>query len=457
MFVVVAGVAILAALVLFLRSGDDVEIADDRVELEGDSEASDEPGGDDSDGEGVEPGVDSETEDELDFGFGPPPSQEDRSPIEVANGAVDEFEGEINENQFDVFEIDVERGDELVVSVESSEFDTLLRAVDPTGDQVAGNDDADATAGLASSLDSQIAFLAETTGTYGLEILSYDAEASGEYLLTVDRTGEGVVPDGESGDLEFEPALNPGSAGLEDAAVLTIAPNGADAISGALDDPAAYDSYTFQLEAGETVSITAEANPEGELDTFITVVDGAGGVVAINDDAAFDGVVGQATDSQLELRVVEAGDYSVQVASYASISSGEYTLGIQRSAGDGGGAPPVDELLELDSSLFIDPGETLVVDGSVETETFYDLLLEAGDRITVTVESADPAAFDPAVFLSFGVYDVAANDDAPSSSALADPFDSQIDITTANTGIHTIAVLGFGGSTGDFTMTVQRN
>lgn len=462
-FIVIASVVIFAGLVAIFRTGDDAaDAADvDRVEVEvveeDDSEEVDEPNEPDDQDDDADPSSDSDDSGSTDGDsvFGAEPVQEDVSEIQVANGSVDEFEGEIGPNGFDVFQLDLEQGTEVIVSVQANngEFDTLLRAVGPSGEQVAGNDDADASAGLFSIFDSQVVFVADAGGTYELEVLSYDASMGGSYVLTVDRTGEGFVPE----DVEFAPALEPGSGGLEDSVVLTTGPNAVETLLGNLEDPTAFDSFSFELEAGETVTISAEGDPTGALDAFMTLANEAGAIVAINDDARAQGVVGQTTDSYLEVRVVEAGTYAVEVASFAAQSSGEYTLTIARTESDGGGAPPVDELRELDSSLFIDPGETLTVEGTVEFEALYDLVLDAGDRVTITVESADPATFDPAVFLSFGAFDIGANDDAADPSTVADQFDSRIELTTANTGIHTIAILGFAGSSGDFTMTVERN
>ena len=97
-----------------------------------------------------------------------------------------------------------------------------------------------------------------------------------------------------------------------------------------------YNSYNFELEAGDTLVITAERGDLSDLDTTLTVLFGGesggqdGDEVAYNDDADVSGL-GSSLDSQIELTVSESGSYDVQVSSFAGGSAGEYDLTVARN------------------------------------------------------------------------------------------------------------------------------
>ena len=456
LFALLLGGGLVAAL-LFARSSADetsARTADNAAATEADDVNID----GDPDGGGADPVNDADTP-----GFFDAPVAEDRTVIDVAAGGVEQFEGSIDGNAFDSFELALEAGDVVLVSVEADsgeQLDTQLRAVDPDGLQAAANDDAPETAGLANTFDSQISFEAEQSGIYVLEVLAFNAQQVGGYVLTVDRSisaGEQQADDVGVFDPDGPTAPVFGEGGIEDTIVLSTLPNEAEVVRTALDDGTAIDVFTFQLEAGETVGITVEAGEGAGIDPFIVLSEADGDVVVVNDDAPIGAAVGGALDSSLAIRVPRAGTYVLEVFAFNGLG-GDYTFSLERGEGDGGGVLPFEELeADLESSLFIERGESVTIDGRLEDLSAFDLILEDGDTVTISVVATDSTPFDPFVFLDFDGMNVGFNDDAEVQFSDS-RFDSQLILSTANTGVHTIFVARFDGATdGNFTMTVERN
>lgn len=388
---------------------------------------------------------------DLPLGSVEDPVAEDTTAITVADGELERFDGEIGPNGFDTFTIDLEAGVEVVVSAEAGQptLDTVIRVVGPVGNQIDSNDDAAQSANLASQFDSQVIFIVEEEGTHTFEVLGFDAQSVGPYVLTVNRTGE--VADSA---IEAAPAT-PVELVLEDETNLSTAANEAEVVEGSLDSPLGFDSFIVDLEAGETVNITVEGADDGPLDPFITLTNPDLGVVGTNDDAIAELAVGRPQDSQLVTQVQQTGTYVIDVTSFAAQTSGAYVFTLERGEGDGAEVA-VPELAGGERDLVIEPGGQIVVEGSVALGLeLYDIVLEAGDIVIITVEAVDPA-LDPVAGLRFGENDLGFNDDSEDPTAVNDPFDSQFIISTANTGIHQIFVAGIQGSTGAFTLTVAR-
>ena len=125
-FVLLAGGVLIA--IAAVRGADEVAI-DAGSEVEDSVDAPD--GSDEADTSDA--GVGSEGDDDLPLGTFVDPVQEDTTAIAVADGELEQFDGEIAMNGFDLFEIDLEPGDGVVVSVEANQLtlDTLLRVVGP--------------------------------------------------------------------------------------------------------------------------------------------------------------------------------------------------------------------------------------------------------------------------------------------------------------------------------------
>lgn len=110
----------------------------------------------------------------------------------VDRGAVGELNDSISLGTYDSATIDLEAGDTVQITVRTSiesDLDTNLTLVfQDTGTVVAENDDAPFEADLPSSLDSQIDVVIDETGTYEIQIGSFEGLSAGDYNLTVARS-----------------------------------------------------------------------------------------------------------------------------------------------------------------------------------------------------------------------------------------------------------------------------
>jgi hypothetical protein len=114
--------------------------------------------------------------------------------------------------------------------------------------------------------------------------------------------------------------------------------------SGHIDSTAPYKSYPFELAAGQSVLITAEAT-EGDLDTYLTLYDPSGASVAENDDR----ITGEILDSVIGYTATVGGTYTVKVSRYEpGDSSGDFVLNI--TIGDESVLAGLDSLLRVELS-----------------------------------------------------------------------------------------------------------
>jgi hypothetical protein len=114
--------------------------------------------------------------------------------------------------------------------------------------------------------------------------------------------------------------------------------------SGYIDSTAPSKSYTFELQAGQSALITAEAT-SGDLDTYLTLYDPSGASVAENDDRN----PGEILDSALGYTATVGGTYTVRVSRYEpGDSSGNFVLNI--TIGDESVLAGLDQLLRIQLS-----------------------------------------------------------------------------------------------------------
>jgi len=90
---------------------------------------------------------------------------------------------------YDLWEFEVEAGQQLTITMTSKDFDSFL-AVFPPGMPSLRNDDG------ASDIDAQIILTAEQAGTMTIHAASYDVEAVGQYQVVVTVAQEEIKPAG---------------------------------------------------------------------------------------------------------------------------------------------------------------------------------------------------------------------------------------------------------------------
>jgi hypothetical protein len=96
----------------------------------------------------------------------------------------------------DLYEINLEAGQQITVTMSSSAFDTYLSLLRGPGDQLVDNDD-----GAEGQTDSRLSYRAQAPGRYFIAATSFGAAKQGPYRLQVKAGVEG------------EPVTEPSSKG----------------------------------------------------------------------------------------------------------------------------------------------------------------------------------------------------------------------------------------------------
>ncbi|MEL6407732.1 MAG: PPC domain-containing protein [Chloroflexota bacterium] len=111
--------------------------------------------------------------------------------IEVGDSVDGEADDEVVE-----YEIELEEGQEIEISVESDDFDTYLTLLDEDGDEVASDDDG------GDDLNSLIIYEVEDDGTYTIEVGAFPngADADGDFELSVEEVGNSSSGDKDDDD-----------------------------------------------------------------------------------------------------------------------------------------------------------------------------------------------------------------------------------------------------------------
>jgi hypothetical protein len=200
-----------------------------------------------------------------------------------------------------------------------SDFDGYLTLYSPSLELLQTNDDADDSDGNEENYESVVIAETSESGTYLIVASTYSAESSGALELSakdifvVDDTG-------------LDGALTPPTS-------LDAVLNEADDID---DDARYYDTFTLELTAPTTVTITMTSEP---IDTYLKILDESGNLIAENDDKEFvddsattdyDESLDFTLNSELTLDL-EAGSYQIQALSY---NTGYYQLFVQGEGDD---------------------------------------------------------------------------------------------------------------------------
>ena len=110
--------------------------------------------------------------------------------LEVELDAVLNADNSIERGQFDLGIIELVAGDTVILTVETdstSSLDPTVGLFDSVGNEVAFNDDAGFESGLDNGFDSQLEVTVNETGTYYIEIGSYQDASGGSYTVTAER------------------------------------------------------------------------------------------------------------------------------------------------------------------------------------------------------------------------------------------------------------------------------
>lgn len=265
-------------------------------------------------------------------GSGAEPPPQAPAPTPVGQPQVQRFEGRLGPQSptdaagrfFAVHDVVFHRGQRVTVTMESAEFDTVLR-VEPAVGEAIENDDV-----APPATNSRVDFTAPMDGRYRIVATTYARGMAGGYVI---QTQAGAPGQGLTVVTGTQPAAN---AQVGAGGTLTSGRPVNEYLSPG--DPSSggrfVRAYRLEGRAGDLVRLRLESSA---FDTTLALV-AANGQRWYNDDTT-----PQDTNSSVQVTLPAAGSYRVEVSSYRPGASGPFTLSYTSSArpvvGPNGAAP----------------------------------------------------------------------------------------------------------------------
>ncbi len=195
-------------------------------------------------------------------------------------------------------------------------------------------------------------------------------------------------------------------------------------------------TYTFAGAEGQGASISLWAGGNFSLDTFLTLRDPNGVVIAEDNDS------GEGSNSYIEIILPADGTYTIVVSGYVG-TVGWYGLQLNLTDGATDTAPAV----ELPQGLPISSGvgEIGVID-TPEAENYYAFDAVAGQGVQIAMWSGGNQTLDPLVVLLDPQGYVFAEDDNGAGQGL----NSFMRVVTPMSGTYTIIARGAKGTVGAY-------
>ncbi len=266
-----------------------------------------------------------------------------------------DFSGEIGDNfnlsfledDVDLFEFQLDEGDQIVADIDAEEIgsflDPVLRIFDSLGNEVAVSDD-DPAPGEDFTLDSFIEFEAQFSDTYYVGVSSF---SNFDYNPFIEGSGSG--DGGSTGSYDLELSVGSDLIGGEPndtinqaiATGLSSATPGTFDFSGEIGDnfnlsflEDDVDLFEFQLDAGDQIVADIDADQFGSLlDPVLRIFDSLGNQVAVSDDDPAPGE-GFTLDSFIEFEAQFSDTYYVGVSSFSNFDYNPFVEG----SGSGNGS-----------------------------------------------------------------------------------------------------------------------
>jgi hypothetical protein len=188
-------------------------------------------------------------------------------------------------------------GRTYTIDLRSDDFDAFLRLEDPSGKQVAEDDDS----GVGSKgQDARIIYTAPKSGTYTICATSFNSAARGKYTLSVDHDGKGK-------DITLEYLLEvQGKLAKDDKKDPTRGGN------------IYYKPYKIDMKAKTTYVIELDSK---DFDAYLRLENDEGKQVAYDDDGAKVGL-----NAKLVYPCDRAGTYTIFATSANEAEVGQYSL-----------------------------------------------------------------------------------------------------------------------------------
>jgi formylmethanofuran dehydrogenase subunit C len=247
--------------------------------------------------------------------------------------------------QLDVYHYTAQTSGALVIHLgagQGGRLDSTLAVLDSAGDVLAQNDDSGGT------LDSQVVVDVTAGQTYSIEASGHGA-STGAYDLTLTPLGADV------------------GSSTATARPLSLSASGAGTVTGTLAVAGEVNDYQFTAPLSGELTVRELATPGSPLDSLLTVFDGAGTPLALNDDS------GGTVNSQVTFHVDAGQTYYVQAAAsplaFSGAATGGYELTFEAAASgvDFKPSPSIPQVY-LDSTGYGDAKIALM--GPDQTATF---------------------------------------------------------------------------------------
>ncbi len=299
------------------------------------------------------------------------------------------IEGRITAQEFrQIYYFEARRGDVVSVRMQATggSLDPLLVLVDNTGKQLAYADDSD--------------------GSYGAAIETLQIPEDNYYFIVASRYGQGL------GSTEGTFAVELQRVGVLSMQGVYLAYG--DSVVGAVDGANPVVRYVFEARRGDILNIQMR-RISGNLDSYLTVVNAKGEVLASNDD------LGDSLDAGIEgLLILEPGFHTVLASRFgeeAGDSQGSFVLTLNTTPTSGQGITP-------DSALLLRYGEE--ASGELGRDVpfrYYTFGAGRGDIVTISMDRTG-GNLDPYLALSNaqGIQLAEDDDSGPSNNALIQSF-----------------------------------
>ena len=249
----------------------------------------------------------------------------------------------------DLYEFTLSTSQDLLISLDSPDFDAFLRVLDSSGETVVANDDGGA--GTNSRLLRTFA-----AGTYRIEATTYFAEEEGAYTLSLEEAPVPTVTPinvGETatGTLDFLDGRSLGCTGCF------------------------ADLHEFSLSSSQALVIRLDST---DFDAFLRVVDSNGTAVATNDDG------GEGTNSRLS-RTFAKGTYRIEATTFSADEEGDYTVSL--AAVPPPTVTPIGVGETKTGTLTLSDGPSVGCTGCLTD--LYEFSLGSSQELSIIMDSAD--------------------------------------------------------------------
>lgn len=326
----------------------------------------------------------------------------------------------------DWYRLEVSQGQRYTISLNAADgegqeasLDPMLFLYDAQGEELAFNDDADA------SLNSRLSYVPTRSGHVFVAARAFADSSAGAYTLSVEAA---PVPRDEAGnDATTRARINPGRP-----------------VTGALDYEGDTDWYRLNVRTGQSYRITlTSADGEGALsDPLLRVVDADNNELAFNDDD--DGL-----NAGLDFVPQRNGAVFIIAGAFSESDTGAYRLSVEATRLP---ADPTSADTRTRGRLSFDAPTQSVIDYQGDRD-WHRIRLEAGQtyRFSLIASGDDPLS-DPYMRLynSRGE-ELAADDDGGGE------LNSLIEFTAPTTGNYFVEAAAFAdSSTGGYTLSARR-